>query len=318
LEYGGEVTYTLFDEVFDCGITKKLINCETNEVYYVNSGLFYNYIKILIGQTFTAYINQTLVCVTYDSESTNSPNAILNSIQNVLGYGCNVCPTPTPTPTPTVTPTATATPTQTPTPTPTPTPCACETYYWQWLFAMTGVPYFPTLNYYNCDGVLTAIQMPKGKNDDGYICVSGGTSPFTTNAFPGSLTFVNTNDCCSSPSPSKSNFLIINFTRNNTNAKGYGTVSNSTIPIYSYNSNTSSYSSSIPVNSLQVIDFDCKTITPGTPPTAYTELKVEVIDFYNNVIYSGTAYSNGVITDLISNFTITTTIMYLNITYSTK
>jgi hypothetical protein len=49
LEYGGEVTYTLFDEVFDCGITKKLINCETNEVYYVNSGLFYNYIKILIN-----------------------------------------------------------------------------------------------------------------------------------------------------------------------------------------------------------------------------------------------------------------------------
>ena len=91
--FGGEVTYTLFDEVFDCGTTKKLINCVTNEVYYVISGLFYNNSLILLGQTFTAYINQTLVCVTYDSKSTNSSNAILNSIVNVLGYDCNLCPT---------------------------------------------------------------------------------------------------------------------------------------------------------------------------------------------------------------------------------
>ena len=94
--FGGEVIYKLFDEVFDCGTTKKLINCDTNEVYYVTSGLFYNNAKILVGQTFTAYINQTLVCVTYDSESTNSSNAILNSIVNVLGYGCYLCPIPIP------------------------------------------------------------------------------------------------------------------------------------------------------------------------------------------------------------------------------
>ena len=136
--YGGEVTFTLFDEVFDCGTTKKLINCVTNEVYYVISGLFYNNSLILLGQTFTAYINQTLVCVTYDSKSTNSSNAILNSIVTVLGYGCNLCPIPSPTPTPTHTPTPTPTrtstpmptrtPTQTPTPTRTPTPTPTPIY----------------------------------------------------------------------------------------------------------------------------------------------------------------------------------------------
>ena len=136
--FGGEVTYTLFDEVFDCGTTKKLINCVTNEVYYVISGLFYNNSLILLGQTFTAYINQTLVCVTYDSKSTNSSNAILNSIVSVLGYDCNLCPiasptptpthTPTPTPTRTLTPTPTRTPTQTPTPTRTPTPTPTPIY----------------------------------------------------------------------------------------------------------------------------------------------------------------------------------------------
>jgi len=241
--FGGEITYTLFDEVFDCGTTKKLIDCYTNEIYYVNSGLFYNYIEMVSGQTFTAYINQTLVCVTYDGNSTNSSNAILNSIVNVLGYGygCNLCPTQTPTPTPT--------PTSTPTPTPTPTPAISPTP------TPTTAPTKPT------------------------------------------------------------NLLVINFTRNNTLAKGYGTVS--TTPIYSYISSTSSNSFTYSVTSLQVINFDCKAIAPGIPNTK-TVLQVEVLDGSLNVIYSDTADSNGIITDLIDNFTITTPITYLNITYSTQ
>jgi hypothetical protein len=238
--FGGEVTYTLFDEVFDCGTTKKLIDCYTNEIYYVNSGLFYNYIEMVSGQTFTAYINQTLVCVTYDGNSTNSSNAILNSIVNVLGYGygCNLCPTQTPTQTPTPTPTSTLTPTPTPTLTPTPT--------------STTVPTKPT------------------------------------------------------------NLLVINFIRNSTLAKGNGTVS--TTPIYSYLSSTSSNNFTYSVTNLQVINFDCKAIAPSIP-LAYTSLQVEVKDGSGNVIYNNTAASNGIITDLISNFIITTPIMYLKITY---
>jgi hypothetical protein len=63
-----------------------------------------------------------------------------------------------------------------------------------------------------------------------------------------------------------------------------------------------------------VINFDCKAIAPGIP-LAYTSLQVDVLDGNLNVIYTGTAASNGFITDLISNFTITTPITYLNITY---
>jgi hypothetical protein len=63
-----------------------------------------------------------------------------------------------------------------------------------------------------------------------------------------------------------------------------------------------------------VINFDCKAIAPSIP-LAYTSLQVEVKDGFGNVIYTNTATSNGPTTDLISNFTITTPIMYLNITY---
>jgi hypothetical protein len=399
LEYGGEVTYTLFDEVFDCGITKKLINCDTNEVYYVNSGLFYNNIKILIGQTFTAYINQTLVCVTYDGESTNSSNAILNSIVNVLGYGCYLCPITTPTPTPTPNPT----PTPSPTPCecnegtwdwdyaiggggisatlryyncegvyttitmppysnssgnfcvsggtsviypdilglrveenlncclPSPTPCECTVWDWDWLHGGQG--YAPTLNYYDCDGILTKITMSYSRSFSGNICVSGGTSPFITNTnnpstssflgvpymlnFPGSLTFTNTGVCCSKPSPTKpTNLLIINFDRQNSNAYGVGFVSNGTIPIFGYNNTTTSYNTTIPVTNLQVIDFSF--LASYNNQLEYTSLKVEVIEGNGNVIYNGVADSNNPITSLISNFTITATITYININYSTQ
>jgi hypothetical protein len=409
LEYGGEVTYTLFDEVFDCGITKKLIDCDTNEIYYVNSGLFYNYIKILIGQTFTAYINQTLVCVTYDGESTNSSNAILNSIVNVLGYGCYLCPISTSTPTPTPTPTHT--------PTPTPTPCECNEGTWDWDYAIGGgglsatlryyncegvyttitmppysnssgnfcvsggtsviypdilglyveenlnccLPsptpcectvwdwiffpawpfnyYSPILNYYNCEGILTTIQMPPYKNFSGDICVSGGTLPFVTNTqkFPpvaasvlstssslgvpymlapqGSLTFTNTGVCCSTP-PTPTNLLIINFVRNDMDARGVGYAANGTIPIFLYNETTTSYSTTIPVTNLQVIYFNGSTFYPPNANFDDTELEVEVIDGSGNLIFYGTTKSSNPLPDIISNFTITAPITYLNITYN--
>ena len=47
-------------------------------------------------------------------------------------------------------------------------------------------------------------------------------------------------------------------------------------------------------------------------------LQVEVKNSLGTVIYTNTATSNGPTTDLISNFTITTPIMYLNITYDIR
>jgi hypothetical protein len=163
--------------------------------------------------------------------------------------------------------------------------------------------------------------MPRYSNSFGNFCVSGGTQVVYVDVDGFSVD--NLNICCSTPPPTPtptslptkpSNFLTINFTRNNTSAKGYGTVS--TTPIYSYISSTSSNSTTISVTNLQVINFDCKAIAPGIPNTK-TVLQVEVSDG-SGTIYSSTADSNGIITDLISNFTITTPITYLNITYSTQ
>ena len=248
--FGGEVTYTLFDEVFDCGTTKKLINCVTNEVYYVISGLFYNNSLILLGQTFTAYINQTLVCVTYDSKSTNSSNAILNSIVSVLGYDCNLCPIPSPTPTPTHTPTPTPTRTLTPTPTRTPT------------------------------------QTP---------------TPTRT----------------PTPTPTPVYNLIVNFVRNDSDARGIGTVSGGTTPIYSYNNSTVTNIITIPVTYSQIISFDCEAIVPSFNFGSFTNLDVSAVDGNGIVLYADNVKSfDPPPTDLISSFTITTPITILNITYS--
>jgi hypothetical protein len=248
--YGGEVTFTLFDEVFDCGTSKKLINCDTNEVYYVISGLIYNNVKILVGQTFTAYINQTLVCVSYDSESTNSSNAILNSIVNLLGYGCNLCPIPSPTPTPTHTPTRTPTPTPTRTLTPTPTRTPTRT---------------PT----------------------------------------------------PTPTPTTAYNLIVNFTRNNSDARGIGSISGGTTQIYSYNNSDISNSTTIAVTNLQIISFNCTAIVPAFTMGSFTKLDISVSNSIGTVLYNNStiADSTNPITSLMSNFQITTPITYLNIIY---
>jgi len=88
----GSLTYEIFDETFECSQTKKLINCETGDEYYING-------------------------------SNLSSNSILNSITGLVGLDCDGCPQPTP-PLPPPSPTPTPTPTGTPTPTPTQTPTA--------------------------------------------------------------------------------------------------------------------------------------------------------------------------------------------------
>jgi len=109
--FTGEATFNIFDANFVCTTTKKLINCNTQEIYYINENLIYNGIPIETGVTFSANINQEDVCVTYSGLSNSSSNSVLNSINIIYGLGCNDClnPTPTPTPTQSVTPTPTPT-----------------------------------------------------------------------------------------------------------------------------------------------------------------------------------------------------------------
>lgn len=126
--YSGEAVYTLFDGVFRCTTSKKLVECITGEVYYVNETL--EIINVTIGQgtSFGAKINGVDLCVTYEGPSNISTNSKVNQIYNIYD-SCEECVLQI-TPTPTLTPTLTATPTPTspcPTPTPTVTPTITKT-----------------------------------------------------------------------------------------------------------------------------------------------------------------------------------------------
>lgn len=89
--FTGEATFNIFNDTFVCSITKKLINCSTNEIYYVNEALSYNNIPIETGVTFNATINGNEVCVTYTGTSSSSSNSIINSINTIYGLGCENC-----------------------------------------------------------------------------------------------------------------------------------------------------------------------------------------------------------------------------------
>ena len=103
-------------------------------------------------------------------------------------------PTRTPTPTPTRTLTPTPTPTRTPTPTPTTTSCGvCKQYYWDTISA-TILP-GATLNYVNCRGVPTTINIGSG-GQKGFICVLFSNIPYYTNVPSGGVLTNQDTSCC--------------------------------------------------------------------------------------------------------------------------
>lgn len=128
--FTGSVTYDLFDETLLCSTTKKLINCDTGEIYYITGAISSGGTPITTGTTISAVINGVGMCVTYVEDSQSSPNATFNVLTDI-SVDCNTCvfvpPTPTPTNTPSKTPTRTPEPTQTPTQTTTQTPTPTNT-----------------------------------------------------------------------------------------------------------------------------------------------------------------------------------------------
>ena len=127
----GSKRFDVFREGTDCNTVKKLVQCATNNTFYVADELVYIVTQIEIGDVFSAYITnadgQQLLCLRYDSDVSGSPDSYIDSITGIHST-CGICntdiqPTPSPSPsltaTPTVTPTQTATPSVTPTHTPT-------------------------------------------------------------------------------------------------------------------------------------------------------------------------------------------------------
>jgi hypothetical protein len=132
---GGEVSYLIFGEQFNCTSVKVMVDCYSGLEYYVADNLTYSGTPIVVGVTINALLNGEYLCLYYDRDDFNiSSNATISEVIEVYG-SCDYCvPGVTPTPTvtssvsPTVTTTSTQTPTQTPTfQTPTPTPSVTVT-----------------------------------------------------------------------------------------------------------------------------------------------------------------------------------------------
>ena len=123
-EVQGQVSFVMLEETFQCVSVKVLLDCATEEEYYITGDLIYNTIPLTTGITMSAVVNGNNVCVTYLRDDSNiSSNSILTNITQVFG-GCGSCasaPISSPTPTPTITLTPSLSPSVTPTNTPTPT-----------------------------------------------------------------------------------------------------------------------------------------------------------------------------------------------------
>lgn len=118
----GVVTFTMLEKTFTCVSAKVLIDCKTNETFYVSDEIMFSGTPVTIGQYMLASLNGTYRCLLYDRNDNNvSSNSYIDVVSEVYGT-CNECtPTPPPSPTPSVTPTLTVTPTSSVTPTVTPT-----------------------------------------------------------------------------------------------------------------------------------------------------------------------------------------------------
>lgn len=91
---GGNVTFGLFDETFECR-SKELVDCLTGQLYYVNEPVATNNVTYPTGSTLSVVLNNDNKCVVFQGYSTISSNAILNSVINVFEGGCLECLAPT-------------------------------------------------------------------------------------------------------------------------------------------------------------------------------------------------------------------------------
>ena len=113
----GRADFNVFGEQSECcNDIKKLLQCNTNNYFYVESDLIYNTNSISIGDVFNATLQtpngEITQCFIYHSDIDGSPDSYVKRINGVYST-CGICvssniPTQTPTPSNTATPTVTA------------------------------------------------------------------------------------------------------------------------------------------------------------------------------------------------------------------
>jgi hypothetical protein len=164
---GGQVTFNMLDETFSCVSVKVLTDCQSGDEYYVNEGLSFSGIPVVIGMTILVNLNGGYHCATYTRDDSNfSSNTVVGDIvqlYSVCEY-CSIIPTPTPTATQTPTPNVTPTPTKTGTPTPTPTSTIGSTP------PVTNTP--------------THTMTPTPSTTPNYVYVYESCSPISPNSLP--------------------------------------------------------------------------------------------------------------------------------------
>jgi hypothetical protein len=109
----GTVTYNSFEQNLLCPISKKLSDCNSDQIFYVTGSLG----NIPIGGIISVFINNISYCVTYLDSVSQAPTHTLTSVESGNLLNCVFC---TPGVSPQVTPSNTVTPTPTKTTTPTP------------------------------------------------------------------------------------------------------------------------------------------------------------------------------------------------------
>lgn len=110
------ITFVIDYGYFECSDVAKIIDCDNNEIYYVNTPLFFNNVEIEQDKIIKCSINGVSRCVTYNENVNGSSTHFISNILSIHDT-CGEClptPTPTATNTSTPTPTPTITPSQTP------------------------------------------------------------------------------------------------------------------------------------------------------------------------------------------------------------
>ena len=107
---GDTVVFVIDSGYFECNGVIKVEVCGSDpiEEYFVNGPLFYNGTILEVGDIFTAAINGSRKCVSYEEDLYGgSSTAFINNITEIHNICCDTSPSPSPTPTntPSVTPT---------------------------------------------------------------------------------------------------------------------------------------------------------------------------------------------------------------------
>lgn len=202
VQISGAVLYDLIFNSFSFNGVRVMVDCNTQETYYVSQDLIYSGTPVIIGDVIRVLVNNVQLCLEYVSNQSFGNSTIY--IEEILDKVAN-CSSCLITPTPTVTPTITPTTTPTNTPTVTPTPSSNIVYVFESCLPLGGYSVNTTIIQTQSYGSALSVDSVV-KDSDGNCWVYLGTYSntyipfgnaitFTGNYFQGSDIFIDCQSC---------------------------------------------------------------------------------------------------------------------------